>query len=278
MGISGIGSIHTYIYNEKTGKLSSKDGTKDSFVDYFNGDLSEELTNTLNGFDANRKKDMEAMLMLFHSGLAKNVFSGSEDGEYEITSEIVDAVTSNFSVNGEKIFTAYHAVQYTDSEIKSFGTVTQPYKTYRSQKYDPLTNSINIAVGDRIDFGNGYMLTVKVDHIYAEGWENRSDEDYKKIEHLVWGLNALIHFADQQWLSSMIDADKDSTPMILELLRELGVDTSREFMVNGTKCEVRNGKIKEVGNNHVVPGTIYSAAVNRYEEMLKKPLTHRKKD
>ena len=52
MAISGIGTSCTYIYNSQTGKLSSKDGTKDPFVDYFNGDRSDETRSQLNGFDA----------------------------------------------------------------------------------------------------------------------------------------------------------------------------------------------------------------------------------
>ena len=273
MGISGVGSVSTYIYNSKTGKLSTKDGTQDDFVDYFNGDLKENFSDTLNGFDANRKGDIEAMLMLYQSGMTKNVFSGSDNDEYEITSEIIDATTSDFSVNGRKVFTAHSGVYYTDNEIKTFGTIMQPYKTYQSKGYDSRDNSINIAVGDRIDLGNGYKFIVKKDHIYVEGYEKGSEANNKKAEHLAWGLNALIHFADQQWFSAMIDADKASTSMVLELLRQLGVDTNKEFVINGTKCEVRYGKIMEVGNKVGVPNTIHQAAVKRYEETLYKPLT-----
>ena len=49
MSISGIGSQNTYIYNSQTKKLATKDGSKDAFVDYFNGDISEE-DDSLNGF------------------------------------------------------------------------------------------------------------------------------------------------------------------------------------------------------------------------------------
>ena len=58
MGISGVGSVSTYIYNSKTGKLSTKDGTQDDFVDYFNGDLKENFSDTLNGFDAKDRKSV----------------------------------------------------------------------------------------------------------------------------------------------------------------------------------------------------------------------------
>jgi hypothetical protein len=40
MSVSGIGSNYTYIYNSTAGKLSTKDGSNDEFVDYYNGDLS----------------------------------------------------------------------------------------------------------------------------------------------------------------------------------------------------------------------------------------------
>lgn len=56
----------------------------------------------------------------------------------------------------------------------------------------------------------------------------------------------------------------------------MGVDTGREFTINETKCEVVNGRIREVGNTHVVPSSIYNNALKRYEEMLYIPLSQRK--
>ena len=40
MSVSGIGTSCTYLYDATTGKLSTKDGTKNNFVDYFNGESS----------------------------------------------------------------------------------------------------------------------------------------------------------------------------------------------------------------------------------------------
>lgn len=271
MGISGIGSNYTYIYNSQTGKLSTKDGSKDAFVDYYNGETSGELPDTLNGFDANRKRDIHNMIKFFQCGMTKDIFNDKNGTEYEISAEIVDATTSVYSVNGEQVFTAYNAVSYTYEEVNDFRTVGQPYKTHQHKDYDSTTNSINIAVGDVFDMGNGYHFTVKEDHIWGEGYDNKSEESNKKANQFVWGLNALIHFADQQWASSWMD--KESTPMMLEFLKQLGIDTSKEFTINETKCEIRHGRIMEVGNNNVVPSSIYSAAVKRYEEMLYQPLS-----
>lgn len=276
MSISAIGSSCSYIYNLSTGKLSTKDGSEDEFVNYFNGEISAEESSTLNGFDGNRKRDIERMIMFFSGfsgGVAKDIFNEQNGTEYEITDEIVDAVTSTYSVNGEKIFTAYTGLSYLPEEIEIFTTITQPYKTRQSKAYDPLTNSINIAVGDKFDFGNGYKLTVMEDRVYGEGYGNGSIADDNKMNSLVGGVNALIHFADQQWMAAMIDDGAGSTELLLALLQDLGVDTSREFTINETKCQVVNGKIREVGNKDGIPSTIYNEALNRYEERLYQPLS-----
>ena len=52
MGITGVGSSYNFVYNTKTGKLSTKDGSKNEFVDFCNGDVKGEDTESLNHFDA----------------------------------------------------------------------------------------------------------------------------------------------------------------------------------------------------------------------------------
>ena len=39
-------------------------------------------------------------------------------------------------------------------------------------------------------------------------------------------------------------------------------------MIYGTHCELVNGKIREVGNDYVVPSSIQQKAVKRYEERM----------
>ena len=51
MNVTGVGSTYNFIYNTKTGKLSTKDGSKNEFVDFCNGDVKGEDTETLNHFD-----------------------------------------------------------------------------------------------------------------------------------------------------------------------------------------------------------------------------------
>lgn len=270
MSVSGIGSSTTYIYNTRTGRIASKDGSEDDFVSYFNGDTDGNLPDTLNGFDAKKKRDLNDMIMLFQSGHkdVKKLFQENVD-EYEITCEIVDAVTNHFSVNGEKVFEAYDMNVFT--YIDRITADDLLYKTRNSKEYDPSDNSISIAVGDVFDLGNGYSLMVKENDIFIDGLGSGSEEQDQKARQLAYGMNALIRFADQQWISDRID--KESTPMLLSILREMGVDTDRQFQINGTKCEVRNNRIREVGNRFAVPSSIFNEALKKYEDLLYMPIS-----
>lgn len=274
MGIIGIGSNYNYLYNTETKKIqTTQEGVEDDFVKWFNGEIpDDELPDNLNGFDYNRKRDIRNLFQFLGSDVAgKKIFNDLNGNKvYEISGEVVDAMTSTYSVDGKEVFTAHNSVLYSQSEIHAFTTINQPYKTYNSQAYDPETNSISIAVGDKFNLGNGYSIEVLKDSIYVKGYGTGSLADDDKANHLAGGLNSLIHFAEQQWFSSMIH--EEDTPMILELLNQLGVDTSKEFIINGTKCEVKNGRIREVGNTSVVPSNIYNEAVKRYEENLYRPL------
>ncbi len=270
MSVSGIGSSTTYIYNTRTGRIASKDGCDDDFVSYFNGDTDGNLPDTLNGFDAKKKRDLNNMIMFFQSGHkdVKKLFQENVD-EYEITCEVVDAVTNHFSVNGEKVFKAYDMNVFT--YIDRINADDLLYKTRNSKEYDPSDNSISIAVGDVFDLGNGYSLMVRENNIFIDGLGSGSEEQDQKARQLAYGMNALIRFADQQWISDRID--EESTPMLLSILREMGVDTDRQFQINGTKCEVRNNRIREVGNRFAVPSSIFNEALKKYEDSLYMPIS-----
>lgn len=264
MGITGVGSSYNFVYNTKTGKLSTKDGSKNEFVDFCNGDVKGEDTETLNHFDEHTRYQFTRMLYAYGTGMTgQNPFANDE--EVEITADIDSATHTSFYVNGQKAFTAITGMSYLPSEIQTFGTVQQPFKTRGYKPYDPSTNSITIGVGSRFNLGNGYSMTVQEDFVWGEGYGNGSKADDERCNMMIGGLNSLIHFADQQYFSSMTDTYTD---YILDFLASQGVDTSREFVINGTHCELVNGKISEVGNDYVVPSSIQQKAVKRYEERM----------
>ncbi|MDE6601482.1 MAG: hypothetical protein K2K90_04850 [Lachnospiraceae bacterium] len=285
MSISGVGSRNTYIYNSRTGKLSSKDGQKDAFVDYFNGDIKGDEDDTLNGFDRARKAEIENLIKTW-TQFDSNLLNGPAKEEYEITTEIVDAVTSTVQVDGDKIFTCYSGGFFTYIDPTRLFHQDGPFLTHEHKGYDPSDNSVNIAVGDVFDLGNGYRLRVGEDQVYGEGDGYKNDE---RLTALAWGLGALIHFAEGQWSGIMLELNDKmasesgrsdmlggTTPMLLELLRQLGVDTDREFILNGTKCGVRNGKIHEVGDKWGVARSVRDEAIRKYEEEMLRPLSERK--
>lgn len=285
MSISGVGSRNTYIYNSRTGKLSSKDGQKDAFVDYFNGDIKGDEDDTLNGFDRARKADIENLIETW-TQVDRNLLNDPAKEEYEITTEIVDAVTSTVQVDGDKIFTCYSGGFFTHIDPSLLFHKEGPFLTHEHKGYNPSDNSVNIAVGDVIDLGNGCRLRVGENRVYGEGYGYGNDE---RLTALAWGLGALIHFAEGQWSGIMLEMSNKmasesgrsdmlggTTPMLLELLRQLGVDTDREFILNGTKCEVRNGKIHEVGDKWGVARSVRDEAIRKYEEEMLRPLSERK--
>lgn len=285
MGVSGIGSRKTYIYNTQTGKLSSKDGQQDAFVDYFNGDINGDEDDTLNGFDRARKADINNLIEVW-AQVDKSLFNDPDKVEYEITTETVDAVTSTVQVDGGKIFTCYSAGFFTCIDPSELFQKAGPFQTYEHKGYDPSDNSVNIAVGDAFDLGNGRRLRVGADQVYGEGHGYKNGETDEKLQALAWGLGALIHFAEGRWSGVMLEfgdrvavaSDRSdpmggTTPMLLELLRQLGVDTDREFILNGTKCEVRNGKICEFGDKWGVARNVRDEAIRKYEEEMSRPLS-----
>lgn len=276
MGITGIGSVQTYIYNSQTGKLSSKDGSPDEFVDYFNGTLSAESSATLNGYDMAKKSGIKnAVEMAFAMGSFQGIkpWVTSDTAECEITCRIVSGEEFTYTVNGDKVLTCYAPVTLSLEELEGWGKDVS-FKTHQAKDYDPATNSTNLAVGDVINLGNGYQLKVGEKRVEVNGTGSGSAEDDEKVRHLEYGLNALIHFADQQWPASCIW--EEHTPMLLSLLEELGIDTDREFSLNGTKCVVRDGKIEEAGNQWFIPSDAHDKALKRREGALSQLLSDRK--
>lgn len=131
-------------------------------------------------------------------------------------------------------------------------------------------NSIRFGAGDVFDLGNGYSLKITDCSVEAEGLGSGSEQQDQKAQQLAYGMNALIRFAAKQWAPDRIDSE--STPMLLSMLRELGIDTDKTFQINGTKCEVRNERIAEAGKRFGMPESVFEEAVKKYEEALSMPI------
>jgi len=268
MNVTGIGSHNTYYYNVDTKRLqSSETGEENEFCRWFNGDLStEQLSDSINGYDSHIKNNLENMFYMYNDELKVDVFQPSKnDNLCEISVDVLDAERVDCTINGKTLFHAKQVVDYSPEEIHTM-KYAGPYKTRTAKAYNQTDNSINIAVGDRYELPNGYQIVVRNDWIEAIGYSRGETAYDPELECLIGGLNDLIRFADQQWTSGSIS--DESTPILLNFLRHLGVDTSREFIINETKCELVNGRISEVGNTYGAPSSIYQKAIARYEEWL----------
>ena len=145
MSVSGIGSQNTYIYNSQTKRLATKDGSKDAFVDYFNGDISEDEADSLNGFDARRKYDIQTMIEIWSSEEKGNIFNDPTKTEFEITAKDIDAAESSYFIDGKRGLTGYHCgfFQCIDqAELgKAFAEMFNKYRPTAEQK--PGINGVN---------------------------------------------------------------------------------------------------------------------------------------
>lgn len=276
MSVTGIGSTSTYYYNVNTKRLqSSVDGEEDAFCKWYNGDITkEEVPDTFNGFDENTKEDLMEMFYMYLDELHVDVFEPAINGELcEIGVHIVDAVHSDYSINGKEIFHSEKGFDYTPEEIRSFFSIGAPYKTHTRKDYNAADNSINIAVGNVYDLGKGYRIAIRDSYIDSVGYGNGSEEDDEWMNLLVIALDNLIQVGDQQRWASCID--EKETLVLQDFLRKLGVVTNRPFIINGTKLEVVNGRIQEVGVVGPVQSSIYNSALKRYEEFMYRPLKER---
>lgn len=265
MAITGVGSSFSYIYNTRTGKLSSKDGKEDEFIRYFNGELSGEDSETLNGFDRGKREQIKKMIGLWRHGVLQGGLNPDSE-EQEISGKIIDAATEEYYVNGQRAVTAYSGMMYTPREFPGLWK-HQSYKTHESKGYDPADNSVHLAVGDIYDLWKGYRLKVEEGSVEVMGCGSGSPEEDGRAALAARGLGALIAFSEGSTFSAWIP--KESTPMLLDILRKLGVDTDKEFVINGTRCEVKDGQIQEVnGNRSGAPNAVYEKALKRYEEAL----------
>lgn len=272
MNVTGIGSHNTYYYNVDTKRLqSSETGEENEFCQWFNGDLSrEQLSDSINGYDSHIKDDLEEMFYMYNEQLKVDVFQPSKNGNLcEISVNVLDAESVDCVINGKTSFRGIQVVGY-NSEEEYTMRHAGPYKNHTAKAYNPADNSINIAVGDRYKLPNGYQIAVRDDWIEVIGYSKGEAAYDPELECLIGGLNDLIRFADQQWTSGSIS--DESMPILLNFLRRLGIDTSREFIINDTKCELVNGRISEVGNTYGAPSSIYQKAIARYEEWLYQPM------
>ena len=91
----------------------------------------------------------------------------------------------------------------------------------------------------------------------------------ESLDCMADGLKSLIYFADQRGCAGSIPSA--CYPGMLRFLTGSGVDTSREFVLNETRCHIVDGRIREVGNVDGMPLTMYRRTRRENHIRLEEP-------
>jgi len=280
MGLSSIGSSYQYFYNIQTGKIQSANETQDDdFVKWFNGDISEdELPDSINGYDERKKTDIQRYIMMLKQGMVDGTGLHTEDDEnvYQIDYTLVDAVTSKTSIAGNNVWEGRTPLNYSSNQLKSVRDTLEKYRVTKREPYNPNANSATIVSGDTFDLGKGYQLMVKENYVEVIMGQGTEEDDMRALK-IQAGLEAFMRLTNQQGIASMIwNLVGEYSQDLINIIGSTGVDVSKEFVINGTKCEVDgNGKIREADNTYVMPSEMYLEQLRRYETFWEIPVNKR---
>lgn len=279
MGITGVASTYQYYYNNQTGKLQSADGTQeDEFVKWFNGDTADdELPDSLSGYDERKKTAIQGHIEMVQKGM----INGSQlegEGLYRITYELTDAVTEMVSIEGVLGLSRITPLNYSREQLKKIGD-SSAYATTAKKPYDPETNSTTIVRGDTFDLGNGHKLVIRDNCVDVVDKNGKDATKYASEYTLKMraGMETFMKFTNQTGLAGLVwNKVEGYEQEFLDLIKTTGVDATKEFTINQTKCVADDeGRIRESENVFVMPNSMYYEQLKRYEEFWGIPINKR---
>ena len=113
-----------------------------------------------------------------------------------------------------------------------------PIKLAERSSLNRQSNSINIASGMRIAVNGGHILTVKPQGVEVSGGDNPYDtESYLKAQRMADSLATLLHNACGVMNTVAYSQEEYArwTEGVSDVMGYLGIDTSKDFTVNGMK-------------------------------------------
>jgi hypothetical protein len=103
---------------------------------------------------------------------------------------------------------------------------------------DCSTNSINLAAGTTINLNGGYKLILSAQHGFELSGEVGDENNYQQASEIRGALNRLLQNTATDTTRYLEDRLKDYDKWekyISQVLSNYGIDTSRDFIVNGMK-------------------------------------------
>lgn len=113
-----------------------------------------------------------------------------------------------------------------------------PIKLAEKSSINRQSNTINIAAGMRIAVNDGHILTVKPQGVEVSGGNNPYDtEAYLKAQRMADSLATLLHNACGVMKTVAYSQEEYArwTEGVSDVMGYLGIDTSKDFTVNGMK-------------------------------------------
>ena len=281
MGMNGIGSYTQYTYNFATGKLSSEDESDQLFVKYFNGELDtdgDHLPKELTGFDYRKRGEIRWNVEDYC-----RMFPDKCNGDLELGVEIVHAglwKISRIEDDEVSVCNSYGGEIYLPEELHSPLNGQVDFATQESEEYNAQTNSIKIGVGSSFELLKGYTFTIEKNKVTFQRDKKAGDmQTDLKAGAMCQYLEAFMYFADQKCGSRSIYSiynGNEYNHFLQKFLSKLGVDTSKEFIVNETRCVFRDNQFVDADYDYENGMTgargVYEKAIERYEKVLYAPI------
>ena len=113
-----------------------------------------------------------------------------------------------------------------------------PIKLAKSSSLSRQNNSVNIAEGQRIRVNGGHVLTVTAHGVEVSGGDNPYDtQSYVKAQRMADALASMLRNAGGTMTTVAHSKEEYAryTEGITDVMSYLGVDTSKDFTVNGMK-------------------------------------------
>ena len=160
----------------------------------------------------------------------------------------------------------------TYEDIMAGNDIFSRFTVRENKGFNPSQNSISLVPGVDIDLGNGFMLKIK-DSMVEIQYDKRfySDDKFRSAGQTAAALNKFIRYANDQ--NGSFGFDDEQRKLVATVLEKLGIDTSREFIVNGTAfttSENNRGVLEKVGYDHryglgMLPTHMWEEVLNRYD-------------
>lgn len=149
-------------------------------------------------------------------------------------------ITSNLKNTAIKDREAFNgSMQRLLKPIENLAQVLRtPIKLAEKSSINRQSNTINIAAGMRITVNDGHVLTVKPQGVEVSGGNNPYDtEAYLKAQRMADSLATLLHNACGVMKTVAYSQEEYArwTEGVSDVMGYLGIDTSKDFTVNGMK-------------------------------------------